>query len=141
MAKFDIGIVRCGTVGKESEHLCVKDIVFEEGEEVIYIPGTYEGAPITHVGYREEHKEAEERWHDWHHPAQGMEYIPERYELEWAEIKTPTTLKRVVFPKETTNINPCFFDRRKELVFEIDPENEEYGISKEGKITKRYLLD
>ena len=141
MARFDIGVVRQGTVGEEKRYLCIRDVVLEEGEEVLYIPGTFEGAIITHFGYREEHKEAEERWHDWHHPAQGMDYIPERYELDFVRIKTPKALKRVVFPKETTDINPYFFDRRDELVFEIDPENKEYGKNKEGKITKRYLLD
>lgn len=141
MAQFDIGVVRYGTVGEEKRYLCIRDVTLDEGEEVLYIPGTYEGVEITHFGYREEHKEAEERWHDWHHPAQGMDYIPERYELEFVRKETPQSLKRVVFPKETTSINPYFFDKQDGLVFEIDPENKEYGISKEGKITKRYLLD
>ncbi|MBQ7906958.1 MAG: hypothetical protein IJ309_03185 [Clostridia bacterium] len=140
MAIFDIGVVRYGRVGAERSYLCLKTIIFEETDEVVTLPGTYEGLPITKFGYGEVHREAEERWHDWHHPAQGTEIVPERYEFTYNTIVPPKHVKKIVFPKEMTDIYTYAFENCEHVAFEVDEENPDY-TARDGKIVVRKKND
>ncbi len=50
MAKFIIETIRYGDTKNPHTYQSVTDIIFEEGDEVVYVPETNNGLPVTHVG-------------------------------------------------------------------------------------------
>ncbi len=135
MIKFDISIVRFGRVGDENEYLSVTGIAVDEGETEIIFPESFEGKPITHIGYGEKFCEAEERFHDWHHPGQGTEYVPAHYEREYVTFRIPQSVTRIFIPKTVKDVCYCAFkgvDVKR--VVEIDPENTRVKIREDGTV-------
>ena len=98
-------------------------------DDEVIIPETYQGYPVTHLGYVQDKTLAHVRDHDYHHPSQGSgDYFPTEYhsreDLFGPEF--PSTLKRFFIPKTIKCISNNFFDNMKDapnLVIEIDPEN------------------
>lgn len=136
MAKFKIQKLKWGSNTSFSLHATLCDVIFEPDDEIIYIPDTYKGEKLTHIGYVQGFEEAYERWHDWHHPAQGMEYVPERNFLsDRCRINVPSHIKKIVIPESATSINPnAFVGSGFEL--EISPDNVLYTV-KDGKIVRK----
>ena len=135
MARFDIRTVRYGTVGNEREYLSVTKVEVEEGETEIVFPDSFEGKPVTHIGYIEKFSEAEERYHDWHHPGQGMEYFPAHYETESICLRIPKSVTSIVIPACVKDVSFYAFDGidLKKIV-KIAPENPYIEIREKGYI-------
>ena len=134
MAKFEIGYIRSGAVGRESRSLSLKRIIFEEGDREIFLPGTFENEPITHFGCDEKYMPEEERWHDWHHPAQGTEILPERYETVFCYVSVPKHVEKIHFPKEMTYIYTCSLENDSHVTYAVDENNPRYCADKNGRI-------
>lgn len=137
MAQFKYETIKLGYVDKnQTTVLSLKEIVVEEDDEIIVIPEEFEGIAVTYIGYKQGKNEAYFKYHDWHHPAQGGDYIPEEYvALECDFLAKTSNLKKVIFPSAAKYIN---FSRinyfAKDVVFEISPDNKYYKVTKDGKI-------
>lgn len=135
MAQFDIRIVREGEVGKEEELVSVYAVHLEEGESEIVFPESFEGRPVTHIGYGERYQEGQFRYHDWHHPAQGGDYYPERYEACSHSLCIPHTVSRIYIPKTVERVGyDAFSGFENPGAIEIDPENSHLAKSDKGRI-------
>ncbi len=135
MARFDIRVLKQGREGYERELVAVCAVTAEKGEEEIVFPSHYEGREVTHIGYEQEYTEGEMRYHDWHHPAQGMEYEPARYDARAVCLHIPATVRRIVIPKGVKSVGSVAFrDFADHAVIEIDPENPYLTKSDEGYI-------
>ncbi|MBR2651097.1 MAG: hypothetical protein IKD45_05495 [Clostridia bacterium] len=132
MAQFIIENLKEGietSSGLYTYHLTLTNIIWEEGDEVVVLPDKYEGKVITHFGYKQGYTPAEERWHDWHHPSQGMEYIPARFDLERSICTPPPHVKKVIFPRTAKDIFTNIFNteypldgsNKYRVIIEIDP--------------------
>lgn len=135
MTKFDISVVRHGSVSYAISELTVTNITVDEGDTEIVFPEVFEGKPVTHIGYREKFCEAEERYHDWHHPGQGMEFFPAHYEREYVTFRIPQSVTRIFIPKTVKDVCYCAFkgvDVKR--VVEIDPENTHVKIREDGTV-------
>ena len=114
---------------------------FPSDEEVI-IPESYNGYPVTHLGYVQDKTLAHVRDHDYHHPSQGSgDYYPTEYhpreDLFGPEF--PKTLKKFFIPKTISNISYNFFENMNQapdLVIEIDPRNPYFEVIN-NKIVKK----
>ncbi len=117
-------------------YLTLTDIIYEDTDEVVVLPSEYEGRPITHFGYKQDFEEKEARWHDWHHPAQGMDYTPARYYLSCKFCEPPAHVKKVIFPATAKNIFTNIFntdsvfhpERQYSVLIEIDENNPVYRV-------------
>ncbi len=97
MAKFIIKKIKEGNDKRGFTYvLSIANVIADEGEEIIYLPSTFEGEEITHLGYMQGHEEGGERFHDWHHPAQGSEYVEEKYYATVAHFDLPKSVKKLV---------------------------------------------
>lgn len=135
MARFDVRIIRNGEVGKEEELVSVYAVRLDEGEHEIVFPESFEGKPVTHIGYGEEYCEGEFRYHDWHHPAQGGDYYPEHYEISSHSLGIPSTVTRIYIPKSVKRVGyDAFSGFEKPGAIEIDPENTHIAVNGKGKV-------
>ena len=135
MTKFDISVVRHGSVSYAISDLTVTNITVDEGDTEIIFPEVFEGKPVTHIGYKEKFSEAEERYHDWHHPAQGMEIVPARYDAEAVTFCIPKSVTRIFIPASVKEVSYRAFakvDTRR--VVEIAPENPYIEVRENGYI-------
>lgn len=135
MAKFKIEKIKIGNDKKGfSFILSIADIIAEENEEIISLPDTFEGETITHVGYTQGHEEGGERFHDWHHPAQGSEYVEERYYNSISSFYLPKSVKKIVVPNSVKEV--CFFSfsycNHIEFIIDKDHPYLEIAHSKQG---------
>lgn len=100
MAKFVCENIKFGYEGKRiSIIVAIKNIIFEETDEVVRIPDTFEGRPITHLGYTQDFEPAHEVWCDWHHPSKGSDYVEDKYTFKSTSIRVPSHVKKLIFPK------------------------------------------
>ena len=135
MASFDIRILKHGRERYEIEEVAVCGVTVDAGESEIVFPSEYEGKAVTHIGYEQKFTPGEMRYHDWHHPAQGMDYEPARYDLKAVELNIPATVCRIVLPKEIKSVSYLAFSRVADRsVINIDPENPYLTVDGEGKI-------
>ena len=138
MAKFKICTVRDGVVGKEKVFLAVTSLSLDEGETEMIFPESAGGETVTHIAFEERHYEAEYRDHDWHHPAQGGDYYPERYEAWPVELDIPESVTRIRIPKTVQRVGYLAFRRAKDRsIIEIDPENPYIIMREDGYICEK----
>ena len=129
MAEFKIEFInegRSDSIVRHDTYLAVTDIKYDPTDTVIYMPETFDGKPITHFGFYHKFEPGYERYHDWHHPSQGMEYEPPTYTLYGKITKPHSRIKRVVFPKTARRIFWNImddFNHKRGIIYEIDPEN------------------
>ncbi len=137
MAKFKIGKLRYGTPNKDlSYYVSVYNIAFEEGDEVVEIPSTFEGEEVTAIGYGEEFEKAHEVWCDWHHPSKGSDWVDDKYVRSYLTFIVPKFVKKIIIPKTINDVSYCAFKFDGECAIEIDSENPNL-IVKNGKICRR----
>ena len=125
MATFKVELIRIGYESENPDYsyvTAVAAVEYAEDDEIVVFPSEYEGKPITHFGYEQRHREEQYRYHDWHHPAQGMEYDPGFYYYTDISITPPPHVKRLVFPKTAESITHTLVGSGA-LTIEIDPEN------------------
>jgi len=136
MAKFQIRENRHGEEGSSllTRYVSIAEIEFEEGDEVVCLPDTYKGKPITHLGYGEKFVPAHEEWADWHHPGKGSDWVPDSYERKYLTFRVPIHVKKIVIPATIKDICYCAFEFAKHVTFEVDPNNPYYTVNKKGKI-------
>lgn len=139
MAKFIIETIRNGDASEPTLYQSVTDIIFEEGDEVVYVPETNNGMPVTHVGLGEEYVEGREVWCDWHHAGRGSDYEPAHYKYAYFEISIPTSVKKLVFPKTLRYFSPKGFNNPGNAIIDVDPDNPELGIKNNNLIAKIWL--
>lgn len=139
MAKFDIFMIKENYLNKSviNEHVCLRGIKFEETDETVVIPSTFNGQPITHFGYEQYFDPAHEDWHDWHHPtAYGCDWVPDKYGMCYANtIVVPDHVKKVIIPASIKDIQREIL-KAKPGVLEFDGESDNYVING-GKIDYR----
>ena len=136
MAKFYFKTIKLGYEGQELKTvISLYDIDFEDGDEVVELPSTYEGNIVTHFGYSQGFNEAHVRFHDWHHPAQGEgDYCPAEYVLNYGRLLyRSSTLKKVIFPKTAKVICLWAYNHLEGVEFEIPNEVQGYK-TQNGKI-------
>lgn len=131
MAKFIIVNIQIGYVDREYTYItAISDIKFESSDSVVTLP---ESKEITHLGYGQTFIERHEVWCDWHHPAKGSDYEPDKYDSKYTTIYIPEHVKKIIIPKTITNIGYYAFERKHEVEFEVDSENPCYMV-KDNKI-------
>ena len=137
MAQFKIERLKWGNDETGFDYcISISKIVFEKDETEIVLPSHYEGEPITHVGYVQDYTPAHEHWHDWHHPSQGSEWVPEKYSYSGATIFVPKSLKKLIVPATVTNFCDYAFENIDKVMIEVDPENTVYCSGK-GQIKNK----
>ena len=135
MPSFKILKIRDGEVGKEKVFLTVTSLSLDEGETEILFPESYGGETVTHIAFEERHYEAEFRYHDWHHPAQGGDYYPERYEAWPVKLDIPERVTKIRIPKTVKDVGYLAFRGVKDRsIVEIDPENPYVYMCENGYI-------
>ena len=135
MAKFDIKKIKIGNDKKGFSYiLSISDVVADDNEEIIALPETFEGETITHIGYKQEHEEGGERFHDWHHPAQGMEYVEERYYASLSYFHLPKSVKKLVIPNTIKEANFFTFSESTHIQFIIDKDHPYLESAKQGNL-------
>ena len=99
MAIYHLTLLRSGPVA-HPYHITagLSGITLENGDEVLEIPTEFEGYPVTEIGYYESIDPAHEHFHDWHHPAQGAEWVPDTYQTHSCSIYLDERVKRVILP-------------------------------------------
>ncbi|MBQ8689521.1 MAG: hypothetical protein IJ515_04070 [Clostridia bacterium] len=99
MATFEIEKIKIGYKGGDYSYvLSIKDIKFDENDETVRLPDTYNGEPITHVGYSQTFIPAHEEWADWHHPSKGSDFVPAKYDKQLNLIHVPEHVKKIILP-------------------------------------------
>ena len=108
MTKFKVEKIKIGN-NKDgfSYAVSISEVTNCENDEVILLPSEYNGETITHFGYKQGYTPFEERFHDYHHPSQGMEIIEEKYYKGISYIKLSKNVKKVVIPDTICDV--CFF--------------------------------
>ena len=132
-------LIKKGIEGKEivtfaSVHSVMFSSHFPSEEEIIF-PETYQGYPLTHLGYKQDKIDEHVRYHDYHHPAQGYGDV---YPTEFFPSKDlvgsyfPDNLKRIFIPKTVKYIASTFFEKIPyccpNVIIEIDKENPYYEV-------------
>ena len=109
---------------------------------LLHIPASYEGLPVTHIGYEQGYCEAHVEYGDWHHPTHRPdEYIPTRYEAKAAPIALPASVKRVVLHRHValfSRVDTAEGERK--LVYEIHPENQTFALRPDGSLVLKCFL-
>ena len=123
----------------DSYKILLDDVI----EKEVIIPETYQGYPVTHLGYIQDKTLAHVRDHDYHHPSQGSgDYYPTEYHPS-ANLfgpEFPITLKKFYIPKTIKEISYNFFEKMKDapnLVIEIDPENPYFEVINNKIVRKK----
>jgi len=137
MAKFTVKKVKEGNDKKGFKYYdCIAHVEAEEGDSVILIPEEIDGVTITHVGYRQEYTPAHEHWHDWHHPAQGSEWVEEKYSLGFSTILLPDFVKKIIIPKTVVDFCNYAFDEPEDLIVETVEDHPTLCV-KNNKVCKK----
>ena len=124
MAKFIFEKIKYGYDGKPYQYfLSLKSIEFEENDETVYIPAEYQGEPVAFLGFQQAYEHGGERWHDWHHPSQGCEYIKPHYGYKSTRVNVPPHVKKIVLPATAQGVPSTFFVKHSDLVYEVDENN------------------
>lgn len=127
MAEFIIKRIKYGYEGRTiSEHISIEDIVFSDEDEVVFLPTEYEGEPITHFGYGQAFEKAHEEWADWHHPAKGSDWVPDRYSFDYRAVNFPLHVKKLVIPATITDICYKVRENLQKISVEVSPDNPRY---------------
>lgn len=127
MAKFTVERIKRGYEGRSmSEYISISDIQCEEGDEVIVLPSSFEGEPITHFGYGQSFTPAHEEWADWHHPSKGSDWVPDEYSFSYNSLTLPESVKTVVIPASIRDICYCALSHAKHVFVEVSPDNPHY---------------
>ena len=108
-------------------------------EDTVVSPDSFEGESVTHIAYTQNFTAAYFRFHDWHHPGQGGDWIPDHYSLYGGQIKLPDTVKRIVIPATVTEIFPYPFGNPSPVDIEISPLNLRYTVV-DNKITLKSCM-
>ena len=138
MARYETLKIRNGEAGKEEVFLAIASLKLEEDETEIIFPESAGGETITHIAFEERHYEAEYRDHDWHHPAQGGDYYPERYEAWPVELDIPERVRRIYLPATVRAVGYIAFRGVKDKsIIEIDPENPCLTRGEDGYIRQK----
>ena len=139
--------IRSGFEGRDISYVAsVCEFMFGTdftSEEEIIFPESFEGLPLTHLGYSENYTPEHVKDHDWHHPSRGNgDYCPKEY-YPWPGPSPyfPDSIKRIFIPKTVQYISNDFFDKATKelcpyLVIEIDKENPYYEVI-DNKIIKK----
>lgn len=127
MAGFDVIRIKYGYEGRSmSEYITVKEILFEEGDEVITLPSEFEGESVTHFGYAQGFTKAHEEWADWHHPGKGSDFVPDQYHFDYPEYRFPDSVKTVIIPASMIDISYTAVRALKTVSVEVAPDNPRY---------------
>ena len=122
--KCTIEKIKMGEEGSEYKYYnSITAIEFDENDEIAYLPPSFEGEPIRWVGYKQAYEPAYERWHDWHHPSQGCEYIKPHYGYKSTRVNVPPHVKKIVLPATVQGVPSTFFVKHSDLVYEVDENN------------------
>ena len=139
MAKFIFEKIKIGNLNEEYSYInSISDIVFDDGEKIVVLPEKINGEVVTHFNYTQIFEEGYERWHDWHHPAQGTEYIPPKYDKTSSNIVIPKYVEKIVIPKTITDIATSGLKIHDNFLFEIDSENPRYEVKNDALYYKNY---
>lgn len=138
MASFDIEVLKWGFENMPfSDCVTINNITFDEGDSVVILPDSFEGKPITYLAYVQDYTPEHERFHDWHHPAQGTEFVPGKYTLTSRSIKIPSYVKRFIIPASIRDIGYEGLIYTKDTVIEVDENNTAYTVKDNKIIDKR----
>jgi len=138
MASFDIEILKWGFENMPlSGCVTIKNITFDEGDSVVRLPDSFEGEPITHLAYVQDYTPEHEHFHDWHHPAQGSEFVPGKYTFTSRSIKIPSYVKRFIIPASIREIGYKGLIYTDETVIEVDENNMTYTVEGNKIVYKR----
>lgn len=138
MAKFTVERIKYGYKGRQiEEHLSITAIQFEEGDEVVELPSSFEGEAITMFAIGQRIIEGHEEWCDWHHPGKGSDWVPDEYEYRYLDIDFPPYVKKLIIPSSVTNIaytlGPCL----EGLTVEVASDNIWY-VAIDGVLCTKY---
>ena len=141
MAKFEFEYIKVGRVDKEVKTLLVlKNIIFEDTDEIVIITREYNGSPVTHIGYQQGFIKGYMRCHDWHHSSQGDgEYVEDEYVTEQGPYLSYTSnVKKLIIPNTVTSICMSVFNYHPDyVVIELEEGLKGYKIS-DRKIKYNY---
>ena len=129
MISFKFERVRWGYEGRISEEgVSLTSIEVTEGEDTVIIPESYEGEPVSFIGFSQRFTPAHLHWHDWHHPAQGADWEPDHYGYNYLTLSIPPSVRRLVIPSTVSKIYSSAFDKCEGVTIEIDPNNPTYTV-------------
>ena len=141
MARFEMALLKQGTENKGNDYTvtaAVVSVVFEEGDEELRFPETYEGLPVTHIGCKQGYREPHIEYGDWHHPThRGDEYVEGWYFYEFNRIDVPPSVKRVYVHAA---VDSFYVYGKEGTVFEVDPANKELAVGRDGQVTRKSWL-
>ncbi len=138
MAKFKIIKLKLGTEKKGYIYpLSISNVTADEGEEIILLPSHHDGEEITLFGYEQAYTPAHEHWHDWHHPAQGSEWIEESYDKTFANICLPSSIKKLIIPKNIVDFCSYSLEYNRKYKLEVEKDHPVYYINEKGSLAKK----
>lgn len=140
MANFKIEKIRKGYLGAEESFLAITEIIFDEKDKIITLPAFFNGKPVTHLGYKEIFVPGHEVWADWHHPAKGSDFEPDKYELDSLSYLFPPFVEKVVIPKTITNISYYAFYKSHFFKLEIEKDNPHFLVKDDKLFYKNGIL-
>lgn len=126
MASFNFLTIKMGKEGEPlREAVSISAIFPDKGEKVIELPSHYNGKPVLCIGYHQGKLEGSVRYHDWHHPAQGFDgYDPALYFAKKdSNFALPPRIKKIIFPAEIRLFRPDVFNKKKNIIYEVHPDN------------------
>lgn len=133
--KCTVEKIKIGEEGSEYKYYnSITAIEFDETDEIAYLPPSFEGEPIRWVGYKQGYEPAYERWHDWHHPSQGSEWVEGKYTRQYCDILVPAHVKKIVLPATIEDFPSSPFKTESGLIVEVSRENPHWEY-----LTKRLL--
>ena len=141
MAKFEFELIKVGREVKELEEvLALKNIIFEDSDDIVILPREYNGRKVTHYGYKQGVIKGHMRFHDWHHSSQGDgEYVEDEYVASSISyLSVPSDVKKIIIPNSADSICMSVFnDYYEEVILELEEGITGYKISN-GKIKYNY---
>ena len=144
MAEFVFKRLRYGSEDKELSYaLSLVGINFEPDDVVVEIPESYNGEPVKNIAIEESYLSPQPRYHDWHHPTQGIDgYDPGEYSLKesyWFYYGDKSKLKKVIFPASATwiSLKAVNDNRPAGVSIRISPDNPRYEIKRNKMIKKK----
>ena len=145
MARFQMAVIKIGRVNDQNEYsyaAAVTAVELEEGDECLSFPEEYEGMPVTHIGYTQGYRDARIEYGDWHHPTHRPdEYIPARYEADASPIRLPASVKRVALHRNVMHFSRIdLAEKERRLVYEVNPENQAFGLRPDGSLVLKCFL-
>lgn len=133
MATFVCKTVRRGSGDSIKSYLSLSEISASEDEEVVEIPELYEGKPLTHIAYEEDLMPAHLHFHDWNHPSDGGDWLPDTYSLSYTSLTLPRSIKRIVLSRSVEDISCAAFKSNPDIAFSVHPDNPRY-MAVDGKL-------